>query len=339
MIMRGINVKKSFIVYLLFFTILISGCNQENEVEHDKHDEKNDDIEEKVIETELPSETLQKGDEHEHVLNLQQALIELGYPIEKSGVYDDLTTWAITDIQLQHEQLLASGIYNEQVREVMKQAMDGDDDIVVASHLNKPTHPEEFYELVENPFEILVLVNKNYALPSDFEPNDLVVPDVRFPFEEDDPKKQLRKEAAHALEELFSAAENEGHMLFAQSGYRSFDRQEAIFASNVERHGEEQANTYSAKAGESEHQTGLVMDITSETVDFQLITEFGETPEGMWVQNNAHKYGFIIRYPQEKESITEYQYEPWHLRYVGKKAAKEIAVNNVTLEEYLGVTN
>jgi len=190
-----------------------------------------------------------------------------------------------------------------------------------------------------SPDSITVLVNKEYALPDGYEPKDLVVPNVRFPFTEDDPKKQLRKEAAEALEQLFDAAEEEGHFLFAQSGYRSFERQEAIFASNVEQDGEEVANQYSARPGESEHQTGLVMDITSEAVEFRLVEEFGDTPEGKWVAENAYKYGFIVRYEKGKEDITGYQYEPWHLRYVGKKAAKTIYEQDLTLEEYVGVHN
>lgn len=187
------------------------------------------------------------------------------------------------------------------------------------------------------PDSIQVLVNKDHPLPSNYEPTDLVVPDVRFPFEEDDPKKQLRKEAADALEELFIAAEEDGHYLFALSGYRSYDRQEVIFASNVNQHGEEHANTFSARAGESEHQTGLVMDISSEAVGFRLVVEFGDTPEGKWVAENAHLFGFIIRYPEGKEEITKYQYEPWHLRYVGVDVATEVFESGETYEEYLGI--
>lgn len=201
------------------------------------------------------------------------------------------------------------------------------------------TEEESEVEVIdyETPESLTVLVNKQHALPAGYEPADLTVPDVRFPFEEEDPKKQLRQEAADALEELFQDAELAGHMLFAQSGYRSFERQEVIFAANVDRDGEEAANQYSARPGESEHQTGLVMDITSETVGFRLIEEFGDTPEGKWVAENAHLYGFIIRYEKGKEDITEYQYEPWHLRYVGKDAAREIYENNLTLEQYVGV--
>jgi LAS superfamily LD-carboxypeptidase LdcB len=146
----------------------------------------------------------------------------------------------------------------------------------------------------------------------------------------------MRKEAASALEEMFRAAKADGINLYAVSGYRSYARQEAIFASNVRKYGLEKANQFSAKPGQSEHQTGLAMDITCTSVSYGLTQRFGSTKEGIWVKENANKFGFILRYQQGKESITGYQYEPWHLRYVGKEAAKEITERNVTLEEYLG---
>lgn len=195
---------------------------------------------------------------------------------------------------------------------------------------------EDGSKIADDPNDILVLVNKEHALPDGYEPPDLEFPDVPFPFTEDLPKKQMRKEAAKALEDMFAAADDEGLDLFAQSGYRSYERQDAIFAANVEKSGEKAANNYSARPGESEHQTGLVMDVTTPDVDFDLITEFGDTDEGKWLEKKAAEYGFIIRYPKDKEDITEYQYEPWHIRYVGKKVAKEIKSKGISLEEYLG---
>src|SRR5699024_12439477 len=105
--------------------------------------------------------------------------------------------------------------------------------------------------------------NKHSALPDDFEPEDLVVPDVRFPFDEDVPKKQMRQVAADALEDLFAAGDEAGVTLYAQSGYREYDTQEAIFASSVDEHGEDEANNFSARPGESENKSGLTMDVTS----------------------------------------------------------------------------
>lgn len=340
--MGDLKMKKRILFTIVCTIIFLIGCsvNEQTNIEKSQESsEVNEVIEvsgDKEIFT-LPEDFLQKNDENEKVSDLQRVLIEIGYPIEITGLYDELTTWAVTDIQLQHEELFVSGVYDSRTKTTIEQILEDNSNIRVGAGLEQPTHPNKYSNLIENPYEILVLVNKDHALPANFEPDDLVVPDVPFPFAENDPKKQLRKEAAQALEQLFAATEKAGLHLFAQSGFRSYDRQEVIFAANVEKHGEKHANTFSARAGESEHQSGLVMDVTSQEVNFQLITDFGNTDEGIWLKNNAHEYGFIIRYPEGKENITKYQYEPWHLRYVGKKAAKEMAANNLTLEEYLGV--
>lgn len=292
-------------------------------------------------ELQLPNESLQKMNQGESVRLLQEVLIEIGYPIEATGTYDEYTTWAITDIQLQHDRNHATGIYHSGTKQIIKGIMVENKTINQGKELPKPQMEKQINEdgtiYVDNPYEILVLVNKQHALPADYIPHDLVIPNVRFPFTEDLPKKQLRQVAAEALEKLFEAGDQGGISLFAQSGYRSYDRQEAIFASNVNEHGEDAANHFSAKPGESERQSGLTMDVTSEDVGFRLVIAFEDTPEGKWIIENASKFGFIIRYPEGKEDITQYQYEPWHLRYVGKKAAKIITEENITLEEYLNI--
>lgn len=190
--------------------------------------------------------------------------------------------------------------------------------------------------IVDNTDDILVLVNKNRNLPSDYVPSDLVVPNVRFPFEEFDEKKQMRKEAAEALEELFNAAEEEGIYLFAASGYRSYNRQKYLFDTRAAKDGFEEANKLTAYPGQSEHQTGLAMDVTCQSVGFDLTQKFGQTVEGIWLKENAYRFGFIIRYQEDTVDITGYSYEPWHIRYVGKEVAEEIYEKNITLEEYLG---
>ncbi len=195
---------------------------------------------------------------------------------------------------------------------------------------------EDGRQVVTNPADLLVVVNKQRSLPADYVPDELVVPDVPFPFEGDHPRKLMRKVAAQALEELFKAAEEQGFVLFAISGYRSYETQKAIFEYNVSKAGsEEAANRFSARPGESEHQTGLAMDVSSPNVDLRLVQEFGQTREGRWLEENAPSFGFIIRYPEGMESITGYEYEPWHLRFVGVGAAADIAQRGVTLEEYL----
>jgi len=188
--------------------------------------------------------------------------------------------------------------------------------------------------MVLNTSSILLLVNKTRNLPSDYSPSDLVKPRVRFSFDEDIPKRYLRKSAAVALEKLFEAAGNAGHRIYGVSGYRSYATQKSIFERNAAEKGEEVANRTSARPGQSEHQTGLAMDISSAAANYRLLSSFGTTPEGIWVRENAHRFGFIIRYPKGKEEITGYSYEPWHLRYVGKEAARYIYNHSLTLEEY-----
>lgn len=314
---------KILIVTLL--TLFLIACNVDNIKQYIPMMTKDDD-------------TLQKLDSGKNVTQLQEELISLGYPIEATGEYDEKTVWAVTDLQLEADAMYVNGVYNDSVQYIIDQHLAKKFTVQSPYYLPKPEQADVYTDVIENPYDVLAVVNKNFALPSDYQPLDLIVPDVRFPFEEDLPQKQLRKEAAEALENLFTSAENAGIHLFAQSGFRSFERQEQIFTAFAEQDGEEAANKYSARPGESEHQTGLVMDITAESVNFQLTTEFGDTEEGIWVAKHAHEHGFVIRYPKGKESITQYDYEPWHLRYVGIKAATVMYNNNETLEEYLSVT-
>lgn len=189
-------------------------------------------------------------------------------------------------------------------------------------------------EDVLEPSSLAVLVNKQYSLPEDYIPSDLVTVDV--PTVLPNPEiKQMRKEAADALKVMFDAAEESGVILHARSGYRSYQTQVQLFQNYTESHGEEAANKYSARAGESEHQTGLVMDVTSESVNLQISTDFGETEEGQWVSEHAQEHGFIIRYPEGKTDITGYIYEPWHLRYLGIELATAVYESGLTYEEYL----
>lgn len=182
-----------------------------------------------------------------------------------------------------------------------------------------------------------VIVNKQYSLPDDYIPEDLVVPDVLFNINRYDEKKLLRQAAATALEDLFNAAKEEGLTLYAISGYRSYNRQKEIYDSNIKTKGAEYTNRYSAMPGHSEHQTGLSMDVSTVSVDNRLEPVFAYTPEGKWLAKNAHSFGFIIRYPKEKEYLTGYSYEPWHVRYVGIELAEYLYEEQLTLEDYYGL--
>lgn len=186
---------------------------------------------------------------------------------------------------------------------------------------------------ITQPDSLYVLCNKLNQLPQDFVPTDLREVNVNFTFTEASEKKMLRNDAATALEELFAAAKEAGYDLFALSGYRSYNTQINNYTSRVNSLGQEGADKISARPGHSEHQSGLAMDITSESASFRLIESFGDTPEGLWVKENAHRFGFIIRYQQTTTSITGYSYEPWHLRYITSDVASYLYDNNITLEE------
>lgn len=327
--------KKTIFIALILSLLLVS-CKTLNQPEEPKiqktviPEEKKDE----TNEVKLPEEHLQKFDSGKSVHNLNDFLFSLGYDVGKKELFDTLTTWAITDIQLQLTPLNATGVYDEMTKKTLDSLKEETATITVGKKLIQPRNPNKLPKVTENPYDLLALINKEHALPNDYIPIDLTLPNVRFPFSESDPKKQLRKIAATALEELFKASDDDGLELFALSGYRSYERQKTIFNNNIARHGEEHANTYSARPGESEHQTGLVMDVTNQAVNFELVTEFGQTKEGIWLKDNAHNYGYIIRYPKDKVAITKYQYEPWHLRFVGVKLATELYENEITLDEY-----
>ena len=163
----------------------------------------------------------------------------------------------------------------------------------------------------------IIIANKTYSLPSSYNPGDLL--DV---FLENFKKMQ-------------SDASNEGISLNVISGFRSYSYQKSIYNNYVARDGASAADRYSARAGHSEHQTGLAADINS------LSQSFENTPEGQWLNNNCYKYGFIIRYVKGKEDETGYMFEPWHIRYVGVDLATKLYNNGnwITLEDYFGITS
>ena len=151
-------------------------------------------------------------------------------------------------------------------------------------------------------------------------------------------KAKMTPEAGEALSRLFDAAYTEaGLTLYGVSAYRSYARQYTIYATNLVTQGIAHTNRYSAAPGRSEHQTGLAIDISCASEGYGLEDSFADTPEGIWVSENAHRFGFILRYPKDKEHITGYNYEPWHIRYVGTELAGYLYETGLTLDEYYGV--
>lgn len=172
-----------------------------------------------------------------------------------------------------------------------------------------------------------ILVNKYFYLDKDYIPDNLELINEKYSSK----KLYLVKEAKEAFEALALDVSLENLTIKAMSTYRSYSYQSNLYNSYVATDGEEKANTYSAKPGHSEHQTGLALDIFNETSPY---TDFENTKEFTWMQKNAHKYGFILRYPKAKETITGYAYESWHYRYVGPEIAEYIFQHNITYDEY-----
>lgn len=180
---------------------------------------------------------------------------------------------------------------------------------------------------IKKPNDIVVLVNKNNILPKNYIPTDLRLINNRYALDD----KYLRAEAAIHFENLSADAATLGYKIIAASTYRDYEYQEKLFNEYTNTKGLDYALLCSAKPGHSEHQTGLAVDVMGSNEDYD---EFQNSIEFNWMRDNAHKYGFILRYPKDKKYITGYNYESWHYRYVGEKVAKEIRDLNITFDEY-----
>lgn len=176
------------------------------------------------------------------------------------------------------------------------------------------------YKEGETPLYIdgILVVNKDYRLPENF-------------------TNELNAEVLEQFEVMKADAKKEGLDINIRSGFRSTETQTMLYNNYVQRDGVEKANRYSAKPGHSEHETGLAIDISNGDYTTSIGDWFNDTPQAKWLYENAHKYGFILRYPEGKEDITGYKYESWHYRYVGVEHSQYFNQNNLTLEEYLGL--
>jgi D-alanyl-D-alanine carboxypeptidase len=175
-----------------------------------------------------------------------------------------------------------------------------------------------------------IIVNKTYSLPSDYVPSD--------PYEAittDRGINNINKDVMAAFKLMQSDATSIGLNLYISSGYRGYNTQDTLYNNYVLKDGKDAADKYSARAGSSEHQSGTCFDLN--TID----DSFASTDEGKWVNENAYLYGFIIRFPKGKEDETGYQYESWHLRYVGLELAKKLYNNGdwIAIEDYYGLSS
>lgn len=183
---------------------------------------------------------------------------------------------------------------------------------------------------LEEPSNTALLIKKGFSISKDYVPEDLV--EVNIPTATKN--NQMRNDAAKALETMYEDAKKEGLILAVNSAYRSYEEQQKIYDEYFRIYDEVTAASLVAVPGTSEHQLGLSVDLTSQSVIDGQYGVFGSTPEYQWVIKNAHKYGFILRYPSDKIDITGIANEPWHYRYVGVELATQLYEEGLTLEEY-----
>lgn len=186
---------------------------------------------------------------------------------------------------------------------------------------------EDMHETI-NLNKINILVNKHNYLKEDYVPENLKSLSSTYALS----NMKMVEEAANAFESLSKDASKENYKVIAMSTYRSYEYQVDLYNKYVKSDGKDAADTYSGRPGNSEHQTGLAVDVYNQT---ETYTNFEKTKEYNWMQENAYKYGFILRFPKDKENETGYEFESWHYRYVGKDIATYIHKHNITLEEYI----
>lgn len=199
----------------------------------------------------------------------------------------------------------------------------------VIAIVNTNNHIEHYEKIYDSNVELekLMLVNRYYKLSSDYTGIELSDISVQYAFD----NNKLNLDALNNFIRMHEAAKNEGYTLIANGSYRSYESQEIIYERSRSINGTRRTDEIIARPGHSEHQTGLALDIQ---ILGRSYSSFDETEEFDWLINNSHKYGFILRYPKDKEHLTGFKYEAWHYRYVGQEVATYIFENEITFDEY-----
>lgn len=272
---------------------------------------------------------------HEHLIRNINTLIKKGYSndnismILAHGSDSDVTEFAKRDkinyleefFSLPYAKLSNYDRYVDYSNET------GEDDETTVLAVNLDMDKENYEDpVIVTDFSTDMLVNKHRSLTKDFEPDDFVSIDEEYAADDTQAGSRI---AVNAFIEMYKDAQKEGYDLVINSSYRSYQDQEEVCNTYRDLYGDNYVTNYVAMPGFSEHQTGLSFDIGSKDTNV-----FAESDEYTWIQENAHKYGFIQRFPEEYEAVTGFRAEPWHYRYVGKKIASYIYENNISFEEY-----
>ncbi len=173
----------------------------------------------------------------------------------------------------------------------------------------------------------LMLVNKYHYLEENYEPDNIIKISPSYAYE----GNSINEDVINAFKELAAEAKNAGYTIVINSSYRDYNSQKEVWESRKSLYGTRKADAYAARAGYSEHQTGYAIDVAD---FYDENDKFGETESFTWMKENCYNFGFILRYPDDKEDVTGYSYEPWHYRYVGRKTASKIKNENITFDEY-----
>ena len=199
---------------------------------------------------------------------------------------------------------------------------------LVNANLDKEYYSNDLILTDEESNKTDAIVNKYYKLEEDFEPNNLTPIDSKYARND---SQLLQKEATEAFNQMCSDAKLENISLYSGSAYRSYEYQNTIYNDYIKKDGLTAAETYSARPGYSEHQLGLAVDIMNG--NWSYVSK--DNIEYSWLIANSYKYGFILRYPENKEYITGYMFEPWHYRYLGKELATKVYNSGLTYDEYV----
>lgn len=256
---------------------------------------------------------------------LYDRLIDNGYSKEQVlSLFDDLSFYAITpllvfDYQADLAPYIADAIANKDNISAEKFSLS-----------NSYREPYKTTYPTYNAGSYDMLVNKTYYLDSSYVPGSITDLTIQYASS----GLQLESSAAEALKQLCDAGRAMGLRMYASSAYRTYEHQQSLYDRYVKANGEEEADTFSARPGFSEHQTGLTVDMSALGIGSDGISSFEESDEFTWVSKNCQDYGWILRYPSGKEQITGYQYEPWHYRYLGTDLAKKVVASGLTYDEY-----
>ncbi len=286
---------------------------------------------------------IKKYNEHVYHESLEYKLLEYGYEendvkvilekFSKKEYMDFILSNAVNKnyIKLTEEKNYKDSKFLEYTEYMKKNPRMALEKVVqnINLHLNETIYKTDF--VADLALNEKILVNKYYKLESTYEPDDLVVVPQTYSWGELGSKK-MRQPAYDAFVEMFEGAKEAGYYLMINMGYHSYSDQEEVYNNYKNLRGEAYADSMAARAGYSEHQTGLAIDVFSK--DNSNRATFKDSETAKWLKENSYKYGFILRYPEDKVNITGFQYEPWHFRYVGVDVATKMYNENITLEEY-----